>query len=157
MKTKKCCICEGRIADGRCVDCGMPYRNDEELYHLNENRRDHYPHASEEAQKKLRALERPRTYSVPAKKGAAAKPSYKKTAVRPRQAVSYGSTKAAASYTKGTNKKNRTAFWVIVGIIIMLLAELWPNLEAVYREYTSVGNQGAVEQSVTDETGSGDR
>lgn len=59
MGVRKCCVCEGSIVNGRCRDCGMPYRRDEELYHLNENRRDHYKHASKEAREKLEKLERP--------------------------------------------------------------------------------------------------
>ena len=57
MGVRKCCVCEGSIVNGRCRDCGMPYRRDEELYHLNENRRDHYKHASKEAREKLEKLE----------------------------------------------------------------------------------------------------
>ena len=44
---KKCCICDGPVVDGRCSWCGMPYRNDENRYHLNENLRDHINHMSE--------------------------------------------------------------------------------------------------------------
>lgn len=46
MGKKECQVCGGPIADGRCKLCGMPYRNDEMKYHLNENRRDHYEHVS---------------------------------------------------------------------------------------------------------------
>ena len=48
---KRCQVCDGPIADGRCTLCGMPYRKDEVLYHLNENRSDHYRHATEQAKK----------------------------------------------------------------------------------------------------------
>lgn len=41
----KCQICDGPIVNGTCKYCGMPYRRDEMLYHLNENRRDHEAHA----------------------------------------------------------------------------------------------------------------
>lgn len=37
----------------------MPYRNDEVLYHLNENRSDHYRHATPEVRKKMKAQEIP--------------------------------------------------------------------------------------------------
>lgn len=43
---KRCQVCDGPVVNGRCSLCGMPYRNDEIMYHLNENRRDHYKHAS---------------------------------------------------------------------------------------------------------------
>ena len=39
----KCPLCDGTVVNGRCKECGMPYRNDEILYHLNESRSDHYP------------------------------------------------------------------------------------------------------------------
>lgn len=56
---KKCQICDGPIVNGRCKYCGMPYRNDEELYHLNEDRREHYRHANKETREKMREAEIP--------------------------------------------------------------------------------------------------
>ena len=47
----RCPLCDGSIVNGRCTQCGMPYRNDEVLYHLNESRSDHYKHASTQAKK----------------------------------------------------------------------------------------------------------
>lgn len=49
----KCPLCEGLIVDGRCSFCGMPYRRDEVLYHLNENRRDHARHTLKKARKMI--------------------------------------------------------------------------------------------------------
>lgn len=34
----RCPLCDGPVVNGRCKDCGMPYRKDEILYHLNESR-----------------------------------------------------------------------------------------------------------------------
>lgn len=51
---KRCQVCDGPVVNGRCRLCGMPYRNDEILYHLNETSRDHYRHASEAAKKEMR-------------------------------------------------------------------------------------------------------
>lgn len=51
---KKCQVCDGPIVNGRCKYCGMPYRNDEVLYHLNESRSDHYRHAAPNAKKIMR-------------------------------------------------------------------------------------------------------
>ena len=45
MAGEKCQVCGGRVVNGRCSLCGMPYRNDEILYHLNEPRDVHYRHA----------------------------------------------------------------------------------------------------------------
>lgn len=56
---KKCQVCDGPIVNGRCKLCGMPYRRDEELYHLNEDRSEHYRHASRSVQRKMREQEIP--------------------------------------------------------------------------------------------------
>ena len=48
---KRCQVCDGPIVNGRCKYCGMPYRNDMELYHLNEDRSEHYRHASAKVKK----------------------------------------------------------------------------------------------------------
>lgn len=49
----KCPLCDGSIVNGRCRDCGMPYRNDELLYHLNEDRRTHEKHATDKTKEEL--------------------------------------------------------------------------------------------------------
>lgn len=54
----KCPLCDGTVVNGRCKECGMPYRNDEILYHLNESRRDHYRHASDKARRIMQAQQR---------------------------------------------------------------------------------------------------
>lgn len=59
MERKRCQVCDGPIVNGRCKLCGMPYRNDETLYHLNESRRDHYRHATDKARVIMRQEEIP--------------------------------------------------------------------------------------------------
>lgn len=59
MEKKRCQVCDGPIVNGRCKLCGMPYRNDETLYHLNENRSDHYRHATSRARAIMRQEEIP--------------------------------------------------------------------------------------------------
>lgn len=54
----RCPLCDGTVVNGRCKECGMPYRNDEILYHLNESRDDHYRHASDKARKIMQAQQR---------------------------------------------------------------------------------------------------
>lgn len=49
----KCPLCDGAVVNGRCRDCGMPYRNDQLLYHLNEDRRTHEKHATDKAKEEL--------------------------------------------------------------------------------------------------------
>ena len=55
----RCPLCDGPVVNGRCKDCGMPYRNDEILYHLNESRSDHYQHATDKARKIMREQQKP--------------------------------------------------------------------------------------------------
>ena len=50
---KKCQVCGGPVVNGRCKYCGMPYRNDMELYHLNEDRSEHYRHSSAKVRKAM--------------------------------------------------------------------------------------------------------
>lgn len=54
MKGKRCQVCDGSVVNGRCRLCGMPYRNDEVLYHLNENKEKHYEHATPKAREIMR-------------------------------------------------------------------------------------------------------
>ena len=54
MIGEKCPLCDGPVSGGRCTLCGMPYRKDEILYHLNENSRDHYKHATDKARDIMR-------------------------------------------------------------------------------------------------------
>lgn len=57
--SEQCQLCGGPVENGRCKLCGMPCRSDEILYHLNENRRDHYEHAPNKVKRILRAMEVP--------------------------------------------------------------------------------------------------
>lgn len=55
----RCQVCDGPVVNGRCKLCGMPYRNEEVLYHLNESRNDHYRHATSGAKKIMKKQEVP--------------------------------------------------------------------------------------------------
>lgn len=70
---KKCQVCGGPVVNGRCKYCGMPYRNDMELYHLNEDRSEHYRHSSAKVRKAMAESEIPlpdrnKTTKTPEKK-----------------------------------------------------------------------------------------
>ena len=54
MAGQRCQVCGGKVVNGRCALCGMPYRNDEVLYHLNEPREIHYKHASAKVRDMMR-------------------------------------------------------------------------------------------------------
>lgn len=55
---EKCQVCGGKVVNGRCSLCGMPYRNDDVLYHLNEPREVHYKHASAKVREMMRGYGR---------------------------------------------------------------------------------------------------
>lgn len=59
MAGEKCQVCGGRVVNGRCSLCGMPYRNDDILYHLNEPREVHYKHASAKVRDLMRGYGSP--------------------------------------------------------------------------------------------------
>ena len=80
----RCPLCDGPVVNGRCKDCGMPYRKDEILYHLNESRSDHYKHASDKARKIMREQQRPQ--DTPKRMNGAAKSTAGRTTVS-RQAI----------------------------------------------------------------------
>lgn len=52
--SRRCFLCDGPVAGGRCLLCGMPNEKTDALYHLNEQRRDHMKHASAQAKKVLK-------------------------------------------------------------------------------------------------------
>ena len=54
MAGQRCQVCGGKVVNGRCLLCGMPYRNDEVLYHLNEPREIHYKHVSAKVRDMMR-------------------------------------------------------------------------------------------------------
>lgn len=123
---KRCQVCDGPIVNGRCKLCGMPYRNDEILYHLNENRRDHYSHATEKAREIMKQAEIPLSDKPQGttRRAPAARPSY--TYKR----------KPSASAKKETEKAKKTASWITILIIVVLvLLSIAPDLLEYVREY----------------------
>ncbi len=54
-KIGKCELCGGPVVNGRCTRCGMPAFDEQSLYHVNEERQDHYQHASEKEKKRMDA------------------------------------------------------------------------------------------------------
>ncbi len=61
---EKCQVCGGKVVNGRCSLCGMPYRNDDVLYHLNEPRAVHYKHASAKVRDLIRQYDQPGSKTV---------------------------------------------------------------------------------------------
>ena len=82
MADKNCQVCGGPVENGRCKLCGMPNKRDEVLYHLNENREEHYKHATPKAREILNSRELPLS---DLKKVQQAKASAQKTKTAPRK------------------------------------------------------------------------
>lgn len=158
MGRMKCQVCGGPVVKGRCKLCGMPYRNDDVLYHLNENRRDHYSHASEKAKQEMRKMEIPlgdkKTLAGTSKDSAKIKEDIKKQQQKVRQeAVNRINTAQKQSsrtvntyqnnkYKRNTastvrNQKKKKSSWItILILIIILLCSLLPSFLDYVREQT---------------------
>lgn len=140
MERRKCCICEGHIVRGRCNICGMPYRSDEELYHLNENRADHYRHTTEAAGKRLRELERPNSGASKAAAGG-------KRIGKPKSPYA-GNAKSGNGGGSVQPKKQLKTAWILLFILIIMLIELWPQIMKGAKELYPFGSFGRDEVSV---------
>lgn len=158
MGRMKCQVCDGPVAKGRCKLCGMPYRNDEVLYHLNENRRDHYSHATKKAQQVMKQMEIPlgdkKTSVTNSKDSVKIREDIKKQQQKVRQeAVNRMNT--ARKQSTGTvntyqnnkyrrniastsrNQKKKKSSWItILILIIILLCSLLPSFLDYVKEQT---------------------
>ena len=102
----RCPLCDGPVVNGRCKDCGMPYRKDEILYHLNESRSDHYKHASDKARKIMREQQRPQ--DTPKRMNGAAKSTAGRTTVS-RQVIQEQQKKIRRDAMQKMSAKRNTA------------------------------------------------
>lgn len=152
----KCPLCDGAVVNGRCRDCGMPYRNDEVLYHLNEDRRSHEKHATDKAKEELLKRMVPLGDTVKQASGQKAGKNAQKTSGKPVQKSVTRTTaqtvknrqKAAArskkefgkssnsswsSEKKSKKKKSpgRIIFWVLTALVI-----LGPSVEDLFSSRT---------------------
>lgn len=105
----RCPLCDGPVSGGRCRDCGMPYRNDELRYHLNEDQRTHESHVSEKIKKELQknlgnTISHEKSTGKKSKKKE--EPSWKK------------------SFSGKEKKKNSFLRWFFVILTILVLASL---------------------------------
>ena len=106
---KRCQVCDGPIVNGRCKYCGMPYRNDAVMYHLNENRSEHY---SAKGRREMDQSEIP----LPDRKGGA---DYTKKKIAGRTASkTYTSGKQSGTEKKG---KKMVIFWMVIALLAALI------------------------------------
>lgn len=109
---KRCQVCDGPIVNGRCKYCGMPYRNDAVMYHLNEDRSEHYRHSSAKVRREMDQSEIP----LPDRKGGA---DYTKKKIAGRTASkTYTSGKQSGTEKKG---KKMVIFWMVIALLAALI------------------------------------
>lgn len=156
MKRKRCQICDGPIANGRCKLCGMPYRNDEVLYHLNESRSDHYGHATDKAQKIMREMEIPLGDKEKKKKQEemkkeilAQQQKVRQEAVErinttkvpnagkaPEKKPAYKRNKKVSSYEKERRRAKKASSWIsFIIILAIILFSLAPDIIEYVQEH----------------------
>lgn len=150
----KCPLCDGPVSGGRCTLCGMPYRKDEILYHLNENSRDHYKHATENVREIMRgksgiptgagavgknaSKEDIRAYQEKMRQEAVKRMTTVKNTVHTgKKTVSKKQWKkgvdASETKTKKTGK-GKWIFWLIL-ILIFIVPSIVNFVEEKYQEY----------------------
>lgn len=121
MSGIKCQLCDGFIYNGRCKVCGMPYRNDEILYHLNENSRDHYKHATPKAKEIMRQSRVPAGDSRVMSKEQI---KVQQEKVRQEAMAKINSAKAPEKKSvamKQKNKKGKSSIWWIIVFIYLFV------------------------------------
>lgn len=143
----KCLLCDGSVVNGRCSVCGMPFRKDEIMYHLNESSRDHYRHATPKAKEMMRKNRVPLGDKPESHKKSSAGGTAKKTVQSrsPRKEAVQPGNSGNRSYQTGRNtsqkpegkdrgkKKSRlltkliwlmVILWVAVPTLISLIGEV---------------------------------
>lgn len=158
----RCHVCDGPVVNGRCKYCGMPYRNDEVLYHLNESRTDHYRHATPNARKIMKNQEIPvgdkkeslgRTSSreeIKAHQQKVRQDAVKRmteTKARPMGGQSENKT-ASGKRTEKKKKNKASAFSLAVSVIVVLFG-LIPTIGEFVMEHVeswTVPERGTTEE-----------
>lgn len=117
----QCVICEGQIVNGRCRLCGMPFRRDAELYHLNEQRADHMRHASVKAKKIMSTYPEPaKMQTVPGSSAKSEKPSG--SSWHNKEVKKTGSSMAKEEQKRvKNNKKQGSTIVAVIYFVIMIL------------------------------------
>lgn len=110
----RCQVCDGPVVNGRCKLCGMPYRNDEVLYHLNESRSDHYKHATIKARQEMRMEQLP----LPDRKSVIQPPAGRLSA-QPQKNTASGRSSSGNTGKKNTGKKRSWISYIIPAVIIL--------------------------------------
>lgn len=129
---KRCQVCDGPIVNGRCKYCGMPYRNDMELYHLNENRSEHYRHASAKVRKAMKESQVPLPDRNKTGKTNTVRTQASGKTVHAQTVRTYGAGRKTIQDTKTKkSKKCATTFWVIIVVLMVLAGQIVENWDSI--------------------------
>lgn len=120
----RCQVCDGPVVNGRCKLCGMPYRNDEVLYHLNESRGEHYKHATAKARVQMRENQVPIAdrKKQETKSAAAGKEASKPKGTAKDVQDKRNHEKRQAAQLQKKQKSSKKSFRLIVVCMIFILA-----------------------------------
>ena len=121
MIVKKCQVCDGLVVNGRCKLCGMPYRKDEELYHLNERRSDHYRHATPAARKVMDSMEQNASDRMKMTKTVSTANSVHKNITHNKTGSSGNSQYQQKNVGKKAEKKKKSwKYWLLLLLLLFL-------------------------------------
>lgn len=112
MKQIRCSVCDGRIAEGRCQECGMYYRQIRGRYYLNETRPEDGPVRKREAADKVTADQR---------RTADRTPAGQRNSAEKRTAGNFGNTRAKDSYRQVRQQNEGNRKKISAGTIIYII------------------------------------
>lgn len=122
--SKRCQVCDGPVANGRCRLCGMPYRNDEILYHLNENRSDHYRHATPKAREIMRRMEVPQKEQTPEKRSSSRNQSVSGRVEKQKKKNTAEAKGKTREHTEKSDSKTTSWVAVLISVIVILCSAI---------------------------------
>ena len=131
MERKRCQVCEGPIVNNRCKLCGMPYRNDETLYHLNENRSEHYRHATA---KSTCTQKNGQMGSSSLRKTGQASGTYAQTGTYKQKSVNVGSGSNYRTKSTGSVKEKKKHPLLALLVLLCILSAVIPEIRNIIQD-----------------------
>lgn len=136
----KCQICGGEIKDGRCRECGMPYRDDAKMYRMNETRSAVQKESEQSGKKQVtNGKPQPERTTTSQKQ----QRQYKRTRVAGGSAQKRIMNSAAARQ-KEKNSNAKTKALVVCGGIVLLLWVIAMLQDHTFRSEREVSYETAV-------------
>lgn len=124
----KCQICEGEIRNGRCRECGMPYRNDRKMYRLNETL------SAEQKEAAARRMEQARTAKVQPARNRTER-IQKQPRRYQRTAAVKGSANRSGSDTVRSRDKEKKPTGMKILLIVIIIGLILMGVMAVFQDH----------------------